>query len=244
MWTVATLFPSQNVAHVNIFCYKLLSMPRSKPYHHGNLRESLLAAAVQLIAEVGPGGFILREVARRASVSHNAPYRHFRDKGELLAEVAAQGFRELNAALLEGATSESTPLGQLKRAGYAYIAFALRRPEHFTAMFDTPDPACRRVGIEAFATIVGVIDLCQREGQLPVGGTEYRALLAWSLVHGIARLAVANRLPFRSQDEILHFSVSAIDASIASLQRPLDSAMVARAATSAQRRAEPAPPGA
>src|ERR1700678_885635 len=137
-------------ANVNIFCYSLLQMPRSKPYHHGNLRESLLAAAVQLIAEVGPAGFNLREVARRAGVSHNAPYRHFRDKGELLVEVAAEGFRELNAALLEGAASEVTPIGQLKRAGYAYVAFALRRPEHFAAMFDAPelgtDPASKQVG--------------------------------------------------------------------------------------------------
>jgi AcrR family transcriptional regulator len=214
-------------------------MPRSKPYHHGNLRESLLAAAVQLIAEAGPAGFNLREVARRAGVSHNAPYRHFQDKGELLAEVAAQGFGELTAALVEGAASESTPIGQLKRAGYAYIAFALRRPEHFAAMFDAPElgnnPACQQAGEAAFGALVGIIDLCQREGQLPGGGTEYRALLAWSLVHGIAKLAVANRLPFRSQDEILQFSVSAIDASIASLQRPLDSAMIARAATNAQR---------
>jgi AcrR family transcriptional regulator len=209
-------------------------MPRSKPYHHGNLRESLVTAAVQLIAEVGPTGFNLREVARRAGVSHNAPYRHFRDKGKLLAEVAAEGFRELNAALLEGAASEVTPIGQLKRAGYAYIAFALRRPEHFAAMFDAPelgtDPACRQVGDEAFASLVAVIDLCQIEGQLPPGGTEYRALLAWSLVHGIAKLAVANRLPFRSGHEILQFSVSAIEASIASLQRPFDSAMLPRAA--------------
>src|SRR5580692_419578 len=140
-------------------------MPRSKPYHHGNLRESLVAAAVQLIAEVGPAGFNLREVARRAGVSHNAPYRHFRDKGELLAVVAVEGFRELNAALLEGAASEVTPLGHLKRAGYAYIAFALRRPEHFAAMFDAPelgsDPARWQVSDEAFSSLVGIIDLCQ-----------------------------------------------------------------------------------
>jgi AcrR family transcriptional regulator len=197
-------------------------MPRTKPYHHGNLKESLLEAAVQLIAEVGPAGFNLREVARRAGVSHNAPYRHFRDKDELLAGVAAQGFKELNEAMQEGAASESTAIGKLKRAGYAYVAFALHWPEHFAAMFDAPglgnDPLCRPAGEAAFGTLTGLIDLCQREGQLPEGGTEYRALLAWSLVHGIARLGVANRLPFRSEDEILRFAVSAIDASIASLQ--------------------------
>ena len=194
-------------------------MPRSSPYHHGNLKASLLGAAIELIGETGPGGFTLREVARRAGVSHNAPYRHFQDKEALLAEVAAQGFEELTAALLEGADSEASPLARLKRAGYSYVAFALRRPEHFAAMFD---PATGRADETAFSTLVGVIDLCQREGQLPDGGTEYRALLAWSLMHGIAKLAVSRRLPFRSAHEILQFSISAIDASIASLQRPLD----------------------
>ena len=196
-------------------------MPRSKPYHHGNLRQSLLEAAVRLIAESGPAGFNLREVARRANVSHNAPYRHFKDKGEMLAEVAAQGFRELTEAMREGAASELTPMRQLKRSGYAYVAFALRRPEHFAAMFDAPSlgdsSPCRQAGEEAFGTLVGFIALCQREGQLPAGGTEYRALLAWSLVHGIAKLAIANLLPFRSPDQMLQFAVSAIDDSIAAL---------------------------
>jgi AcrR family transcriptional regulator len=226
-----------NVAHVNIFCYKWVwrtclwenmfcyEMPRRKPYHHGNLGESLLAAAVKLIADVGPAGFTLREVARRAGVSHNAPYRHFRDKSELLAAVAAQGFRELKDAMTEAAATESTSLGQLKRSGWAYVAFALRRPEHFAAMFDAPacdaDPDCMKAGEEAFATLVGFIERCQREGQLPGGGTEHRALLAWSLVHGIAKLAVAQRLPFRTQDEVLQFAVSAIEASIPALERAL-----------------------
>ena len=110
-------------------------------------------------------------------------------------------------------------------------------------MFDAPelgtDPACRQAGDEAFSSLVGVIDLCQREGQLPAGGTEYRALLAWSLVHGIAKLAVSNRLPFRSGDEILQFSVSAIEASIASLKQPLDSAMLPRSATNMQLTLQP-----
>jgi len=206
-------------------------MPRAKPYHHGNLRESLLKTAIDLIAEVGPAGFNLRELARRTGVSHNAPYRHFRDKNELLATVAAEGFRELNDAMLEGAASESTGIGKLKRSGYEYVAFALRRPEHFAAMFDAPaidnDPACMEAGAAAFGTLAGFIALCEQEGQLPSGGSEYRALLAWTLVHGIAKLAVANRLPFRSHDQILRFAVSAIDDSIAGLRQPVERALTA-----------------
>ena len=67
----------------------------SETYHHENLRETLLSAAISLIGEVGPTAFTLREVARRAGVSHNAPYRHFRNREDLLAAVASQGFREL-----------------------------------------------------------------------------------------------------------------------------------------------------
>ena len=70
-------------------------MGRTKPYHHGNLREVLLESALRLIAEVGPTGFTLRELARRAGVSHNAPYRHFRDRDDLMAAVATQGYRDL-----------------------------------------------------------------------------------------------------------------------------------------------------
>src|SRR5262252_9734440 len=101
-------------------------MRRAKPYHHGNLREGLLEGAIRLIAEVGPTAFTLREVARRAGVSHNAPYRHFRDRDDLIAAVAAQGFRELTRAMIETAAPRSDALDRLKQAGLSYVTFALR----------------------------------------------------------------------------------------------------------------------
>src|ERR1700681_5062026 len=101
-------------------------MPR-RPYHHGNLREALLQAALRAIADVGPAAFTLREVARRAGVSHNAPYRHFRDKDALLAAVAAQGFRELTRAMREAGERQSKALDKLSQSGLAYVAFAVRR---------------------------------------------------------------------------------------------------------------------
>src|ERR1700677_4130866 len=94
MLTLSTSMLRRNVAHVNIFCYKE-AVAAKRPYHRVNLKQSLLDSAVALIGEVGPQAFTLREVARRAGVSHNAPYRHFRDKDDLLAEVAAQGFDQL-----------------------------------------------------------------------------------------------------------------------------------------------------
>jgi AcrR family transcriptional regulator len=190
-------------------------MPR-RHYHHGNLREALLQGALRAIAELGPASFTLREVARRAGVSHNAPYRHFRDKDALLAAVAAQGFRELTLAMREAGARQPKALDRLKRSGLAYVAFAVRRPEHFTVMFDAPvrsskDPEYAEASQEAFDTLVNYIRNCQEEGQLPAGNTLERALYAWSLVHGIAKLAIAGRLPFRTKTAMLKFAKFAID---------------------------------
>lgn len=194
-------------------------MRRAKPYHHGNLREALLEAAVRLIAEVGPTAFTLREVARRAGVSHNAPYRHFRDRDDLMAAVAAQGFRELTRAMIEAAAPRSDPLDRLKHAGLGYVTFALRRPEHFTVMFDAPVSKRKHADSagaaeESFATLLGFVKGGQEAGRLPSGDLQEMALLAWTMVHGIAKLAITGRLPFRSNTEILKFAGFVIDQSL------------------------------
>jgi AcrR family transcriptional regulator len=193
-----------------------------RPYHHGNLREALLQGAVRVIAEVGPAAFTLREVARRAGVSHNAPYRHFRDKDALLAAVAAQGFRELTRAMRDAGERQAMALDKLKQSGLAYVSFAVRRPEHFTVMFDAPvctskDPEYIQPSQEAFNTLVNYIRNCQEEGQLPAGNTLERTLYAWSLVHGIAKLAVAGRFPFRTKAAMLKFAQFAIDESVSGI---------------------------
>lgn len=199
-------------------------MPTARPYHHGNLREALLEAGIGLIAEAGPAGFTLREVARRAGVSHNAPYRHFRDKDALLAALAAQGFEELTRAMLQAAARQKTSLDRLRASGLAYIDFALRRPEHFTVMFDAPaadagDPA-HAAGARAFQTLAGFIAECQRAGQLRPGDARQLARMAWSLVHGIAKLAIAGRFPGWPKPRILQFARFAIDASFQGLMHP------------------------
>lgn len=188
-----------------------LPMGRRKPYHHGNLREVLLSAAIRLIAEVGPTAFTLREVARRAGVSHNAPYRHFKDKDDLLAAVATQGYRELTEAMLEAAAEQPGALDQLKRAGIGYVTFALRRPEHFTVMFDAPvsrrkHPDAAQAAEQAFGTLVNFVKNAQDDGRLPAEDTLQLALLAWSMVHGVAKLAITGRLPYQSREEVLKFA--------------------------------------
>jgi AcrR family transcriptional regulator len=212
------------VAAVNTTGYNAAEpMRRGKPYHHENLRATLLEAAIRLIAEVGPTAFTLREVARRAGVSHNAPYRHFRDRDDLIAAVAGEGFLELTQAMLRAAANESTALNSLKHAGLAYISFALRRPEHFAVMFDAPpsihtenDDSATAAG-DAFATLLTLVEGCQREGRFPSGDPLQFALLAWTMVHGVAKLANGGRLPYRSRAEILKFAEFVIDQSLPTL---------------------------
>src|SRR5215475_13161821 len=111
-------------------------MPAKRSYHHGNLKSVLLDAGVALIGEVGPQGFTIREVARRAGVSHNAPYRHFRDKDELLEAIAVEGFERLTIAMGKRSLAGATAADRLRLCGCAYVDFALRWPQHFLVMFD------------------------------------------------------------------------------------------------------------
>jgi AcrR family transcriptional regulator len=115
-----------------------LDMTAPQPYHRANLRKTLLDAAVALIGEVGPRAFTLREVARRAGVSHNAPYRHFAGKDELLVAVAEEGFDRLTAVMQKTLARGKSPRERLQLCGCGYVSFALRWPQHFLVMFDLP----------------------------------------------------------------------------------------------------------
>lgn len=199
-------------------------MARERPYHHGNLREALLAAAIQLIGEAGPKGFTLRELARRAGVSHNAPYRHFASKEDLIAAVQAQGFEELDESMKAGARREETPVERLWASGMAYIDFALRRPEHFTVMFDEDVREKTGSGERAFQTLVGFIAACQASGDIPAGDPIPVAMSAWAIVHGIAKLAVSHRLAGFSKAQIRGFARMTLDAwlrGVGPLARPV-----------------------
>jgi AcrR family transcriptional regulator len=180
-------------------------------YHHGNLKKTLLDATVKLIAKVGPRAFTLREVARLAKVSHNAPYRHFRDKEELLAAVAAEGFERLADSMIETAAPAGDALQALLLAGRGYVQFALQWPEHFSIMFDHcqdldayPDYAASAQ--RAFQVLLDHVARAQGSGQLPAGDPNPLAITAWSMVHGIAKLAISGLLPFESQDAILAYT--------------------------------------
>jgi AcrR family transcriptional regulator len=187
-------------------------------YHHGNLKEALLRAALELIAQKGPGGFTFAEAARWAGVSPAAPYRHFRDRDELLASVALRGFNQFEAALAR-AWDDGRPdtFTALDRLGEAYLAFARSEPAYYSAMFEagippTTNAELREAGDRAFAVLRGAAEkLC---GHI-TGSARPPALMValhiWAMAHGIASLfgrgdAAKRALPM-SPEELLEAEV-------------------------------------
>jgi AcrR family transcriptional regulator len=182
-------------------------MPAKQPYHRVNLKQSLLDSAVELIGEVGPQAFTLREVARRAGVSHNAPYRHFRDKDDLLAAVSAQGFDRLTEEMNQAMAQGSSAAERWRLAGRAYVQFALQSPQHLLVMFETPEPEEQRpeyaeAARRAFQVLLDAIAAVQAKGDLPQGDPLPLAVASWSGVHGLAKLAIGGRLPFQPKQTL------------------------------------------
>ncbi|PTL85401.1 TetR/AcrR family transcriptional regulator [Vitiosangium sp. GDMCC 1.1324] len=168
-------------------------------YHHGDLRRALLDASLALISEEGFGALSLREVARRAGVTHAAPYRHFADKEALLAAVAEEGFRAMAAGMKERMARETTPQGRLSACGVAYVLFAMEHPSHFRVMFGPhftkpPDLSASDEEEDAFDLLMGTITEGQRASVFLEGDPQALAMTCWSLVHGLASLLVDGHL--------------------------------------------------
>ena len=172
---------------------------RRDSYHHGDLKRALTSAALSLVAEKGPKGFTLTEAARRAGVSAAAPYRHFADKASLLATVAEQGFRDLHADLAAAAAVASEPKARVIELGRAYVRWAVAHPDHYQVMFGAEnikaDQASLAVAAEqAFGDLLDAITRCQEAGILKGQDPRQIAGPLWSLVHGVASLAIGGEL--------------------------------------------------
>src|SRR5579862_8326562 len=132
---------------------------RRGKYHHGNLKEALIQAALELIAEHGPSGFTFADASRSAGVSPAAPYRHFRDRDELMADVARRGFERFEAALLKAwSEGKPDPMTAFQRVGQAYLAFARSEPAFYSAMFEAgvsldANPELQLAGDRAFGVL-------------------------------------------------------------------------------------------
>jgi AcrR family transcriptional regulator len=157
-------------------------------YHHGNLREALLDAARALVAERGPQGFTLTEAARRAGVSASAPYRHFRDRDEVLAELCRRGFDLFGQRLQAAAGGAATPAEALAGMGPAYLAFAREEPGYYAAMFAFQPPGSEAADGSRSSPFEGLARAVS--GVLPAGIADPRlvALQIWALSHGVAML--------------------------------------------------------
>jgi AcrR family transcriptional regulator len=166
-----------------------------KGYHHGNLRQALVEAALELITEKGPQGFTLSEAAKEAGVTPAAVYRHFAGRDDLIAEAARQGY-EIFAALMEFAFNDGKPsaLAAFEATGRAYLAFARKYPGHYQAMFESglslnahPDLAV----VAAKARAVLERSAVKLSEQLPPDKRPPASMFSahiWALSHGVVEL--------------------------------------------------------
>jgi len=184
----------------------------SRGYHHGNLKEALIRAALALIAQKGPAGFTFAEAARWAGVSPAAPYRHFSDRDELLADVARRGFEQFEAALTK-AWDGGRPdvFTGFERVGKAFIQFARSEPAYYSAMFQTgialeSRPQLRAAGERCFGVLRQATE--QLVATMPVRDRPpvmMMALHIWAMSHGIASLfsrgdAFSRALPMSAEE--------------------------------------------
>jgi AcrR family transcriptional regulator len=172
---------------------------RTQPYHHGNLRPVLVDTAVELARTTGPDGVVLREVARRAGVSHNAAYRHFQDRAALLAEVSGCAMTDLEQAMLTriDAVTLSDPVARaterLRETGRAYVDYALREPGLFAVAFGAPEgPAVHAEPgtlTGPYAVLNSVLDEVVACGAVTPERRLGADVACWAMVHGFAALS-------------------------------------------------------
>ena len=173
----------------------------SKKYHHGDLKNALIKAGVEILAKEGVGGLSLRKVAQRAGVSHSAPYAHFPDKQSLIAAISTEGFNqlynELEAAIYPHAKS---PKKQLVEGAQAYVRFALKNSDTFKIMFsgvlekEKDYPSFVEISSKTFKLVVEVVQACQNAGVLPTAPANLMAVSVWGQVHGIVSLALEGQI--------------------------------------------------
>ncbi len=173
----------------------------SKKYHHGDLKNALIAAGIKILAKEGVSGLSLRKVARKAGVSHSAPYAHFPDKQSLIAAISTEGFKqlysELDAAVLP---YSGDPQRQLMEGAWAYIQFALNNTDTFNIMFsgvlekEKDYPAFVEISRKTFERLVEIVQACQQAGVLRQGPAEIMAVAVWGQLHGILSLTLEGQI--------------------------------------------------
>jgi AcrR family transcriptional regulator len=175
-------------------------MPALK-YHHGDLKNALIQAGIDILSEQGLTALSLRKVAQRAGVSHSAPYAHFTDKQALIAAISTEGYRKLFNCLAAAVEQyRHDPLRQLIEASWAYVQFAQREPAHFKITLsgvvekEQEYPEFVEMTEKAFALVVGLTKACQQGGILKPGPPDQMAVSVWSTVHGFTSLILEGQI--------------------------------------------------
>jgi len=180
----------------------MILIMESKTYHHGNLKEALISAGLEILSEHGLEGLSLRNVAKKIGVSHTAPYNHFPDKQALLAAISTTGHEQLNQILLDTfENSKDTSPEIMIEIACAYLQFALDNPAKFKLMFsgaleeERNHPAFMDISQKNISLFEEIIAFCQGKGQLPEGRVYSLAVKLWSSVHGFTTLMLENQFP-------------------------------------------------
>jgi AcrR family transcriptional regulator len=166
-----------------------------KPYHHGDLKTALVDAGVEILRGKGPEALSLREVARRVGVSQAAPYRHFKDRRELIAAIAERGFSRMGDAMRRAMTGAGGRPG-LRGVARAYVRFGLKNPAEYRVMFGpevalTDDlPALRETGRSVLGFVAEGIAGLQKAGLVGPGDPWLMAAATWAMLHGLVMLSL------------------------------------------------------
>ena len=193
-----------------------------KKYHHGDLKNALILAGIRILSKEGVAGLSLRKVAKKAGVSHSAPYAHFTDKQALIAAISTEGFKQLYSAIdLAVSSYASDPKRQLMEGAWAYVQFAIDNPDTFHIMFSSvlekekDYPAFIEISSKNFDLIVEIVRACQAAKILRSAPPEVIALTVWGQLHGIVSLILDGQVPHVVLDqfsarEIVTFAMNQI----------------------------------
>lgn len=196
-------------------------MPR-KSYHHGDLKNALIQAGIEILSKEGVSGLSLRKVARQAGVSHAAPYAHFTDKQALIAAISTEGYHMLHERIEAAAAQYAhDPARQLVEAAWAYVQFALEDPDHFKITLsgvverEKEYPALVEMSQKSFGAVTRIVEACQAADVLDAGPSDAMAVSVWSLVHGLVLLLLNDQISHTLLDrmsarELLVFSLNQI----------------------------------
>lgn len=195
-------------------------MNNKKSYHHGDLKNALIKAGIEILAQEGVGELSLRKVAQKAGVSHTAPYAHFTDKQALIAAISTEGFRLLHGQVVAATHMYADdPARQLMETAWTYVQFALHDPDQFKIMFSSvlekekEYPDFVAMSQSNFQQVVVVILACQQAGILRAGPPELMTVTVWGAVHGLIALLLEGQIPHAVLDqfpvrEILLFTLN------------------------------------